>query len=78
MDRGAWRATVHGVAKSRTRLKRLSMCARRRYLSKGLKMTSSSAWMVVSLKSNDRCPWKSQKGKEHKESHGAEAMYRQR
>ena len=28
MDRGAWRATVHRVAKSRTRLKRLStaMC----------------------------------------------------
>ena len=24
MDRGAWRATVHGVAKSRTRLKKLS------------------------------------------------------
>ena len=24
MDRGAWRAAVHGVAKSRTRLKRLS------------------------------------------------------
>ena len=24
VDRGAWRATVHGVAKSRTRLKRLS------------------------------------------------------
>ena len=24
MDRGAWRATVHGVVKSRTRLKRLS------------------------------------------------------
>ena len=24
MDRGAWRATVHGVAKSRTRLKQLS------------------------------------------------------
>ena len=24
MDRGAWRATVHGVAKSPTRLKRLS------------------------------------------------------
>ena len=24
MDRGAWRATVHGVAKSQTRLKRLS------------------------------------------------------
>ena len=27
MDRGAWRATVHGVAKSQTRLKRLSTCA---------------------------------------------------
>ena len=25
MDRGAWRATVHGVEKSQTRLKRLSM-----------------------------------------------------
>ena len=24
MDRGAWRAAVHGVTKSRTRLKRLS------------------------------------------------------
>ena len=24
MDRGAWRATVHGVTKSQTRLKRLS------------------------------------------------------
>ena len=24
MDRGAWQATVHGVAKSRTRLKQLS------------------------------------------------------
>ena len=27
MDRGAWWAAVHGVAKSRTRLKRLSMHA---------------------------------------------------
>ena len=25
MDRGVWRATVHGVAKSQTRLKQLSM-----------------------------------------------------
>ena len=25
MDRGVWRTTVHGVAKSQTRLKRLSM-----------------------------------------------------
>ena len=28
MDGGAWWATVHGVAQSRTRLKRLSMLAR--------------------------------------------------
>ena len=27
MDRGAWRATVHGVTKSQTRLKRLSVRA---------------------------------------------------
>ena len=26
MDRGAWGATVHGVAKNQTRLKRLSTC----------------------------------------------------
>ena len=26
MDRGAWRATVHGVAKSQTRLEQLSAC----------------------------------------------------
>ena len=26
MDRGDWRATVHGVTKSWTRLKRLSVC----------------------------------------------------
>ena len=28
MDKGAWRATVHGVTKSQTGLKRLSMHAR--------------------------------------------------
>ena len=28
MDRGAWRVTVHGAAKSQTRLKQLSMHAR--------------------------------------------------
>ena len=28
VDRGAWRATVHGVAQSHTRLERLSMHAR--------------------------------------------------
>ena len=27
MDRGAWRGTVHGVAKSWKRLKQLSTCA---------------------------------------------------
>jgi len=27
MDRGAWRATIHGVTKSQTRLKQLSMHA---------------------------------------------------
>ena len=29
MDRGAWQATVHGVAKSQTQLKRLRMHARK-------------------------------------------------
>ena len=29
MDRGAWQATVHGVSKRRTRLKRLSAHAHR-------------------------------------------------
>ena len=29
VDRGAWWATVHGVTKSQTRLKRLSMCTRK-------------------------------------------------
>ena len=31
MDRGAWWATVHGVAKSQTRLKQLSRHARDYY-----------------------------------------------
>ena len=26
MDRGAWRATVHGITKSQTQLKRISTC----------------------------------------------------
>ena len=29
MDREAWHASIHGVAKSRTRLKRLSSCSSR-------------------------------------------------
>ena len=31
MDRGAWRATIHKVTKSWTRLKRMSVHARRAY-----------------------------------------------
>ena len=51
MDRGAWRATVHRVAKSRTRLKRLSMQAHmiRLYLS-ALPVTlarSDLTWMLA-------------------------------
>ena len=34
MDGGAWRATVHGVAKSRTRLKQLSMYTRDKSISR--------------------------------------------
>ena len=30
MDRGAWRATAYGVAKSQTQLKRLSTCTEKR------------------------------------------------
>ena len=30
VDRGAWRATGHGFAKSRTHLKRLRMCLKER------------------------------------------------
>ena len=37
MDRGAWRAVVHGVAKSRTRLKQLST-----YLGRGFHGGSDS------------------------------------
>ena len=35
MDRGAWRATVHGVAKSQTQLKRLSTTAQAQWESYG-------------------------------------------
>ena len=35
MDRGAWWATVHGVAKSWTQLKQLSRHAKRKYLLRG-------------------------------------------
>ena len=32
MERGAWQATVHGVAKSRTRLKRLNTHTRKKLM----------------------------------------------
>ena len=31
MDREAWRAAIHGVTKSQTRLKQLSTCAHKRH-----------------------------------------------
>ena len=39
MDRGAWQATVHGVAESQTRLKRLSThtCMHTQYFTHNLK-----------------------------------------
>ena len=42
MDRGAWWATVHGVAKSRTRLKQLSSNSS----SKSYDFSSSHVWML--------------------------------
>ena len=41
MDKGAWRATIHGVAKSRTLLKGLSMHALRFF--QGIMMKHGSA-----------------------------------
>ena len=38
MGRGAWRATIHSVAKSRTRLRRLSM-HRCKLLERGIRIT---------------------------------------
>ena len=46
MDRGAWWATVHGVSKSRTRLKRLSTHARTRVAAHSvLFLFFKSLWM---------------------------------
>ena len=45
MDRGAWRARVHGVAKSQTRLKRLSMS-----------MHASSTTMDLTVNKNLKIP----------------------
>ena len=52
MDRGAWRATVHGVAKSRTRLKWLSMHACTQQLKD---MAFSSTVKVQGAATRTRC-----------------------
>ena len=44
MDRGAWQATVHGVAKSRTRLKQLSMHEESLWWSKRRKSSAPLCW----------------------------------
>ena len=44
MDSGAWRATVHGVAKSRTRLKQLSA-------------VSGQPWALALILGPHPCPW---------------------
>ena len=52
MDRGAWQATVHSVAKSRTQLKRLSLHACMLYIyiySTGKKSESevTQSWLTL-------------------------------
>ena len=47
MDRGAWWARVHGVAKSRTSLKRLSMHARRKEVLKLISLLICGAWLLL-------------------------------
>ena len=52
MDRGAWWATVHGVAKSRTRLERPSTHAPvclSFHLFKGICVVSSFRWLQIKL-----------------------------
>ena len=44
VDRGAWRATVHGVAKSWTRLKQLSA-------------VSGLPWALALISGSYPCPW---------------------
>ena len=48
MGRGAWRATVHGVAKSQTRLKRLSMqCHGRTHSVRFFAHPQQMSWLYV-------------------------------
>ena len=49
MDRGAWRATVHRVAKSRTRLKRLSMHTRHVCLQTGFCILLTCTHLPLSM-----------------------------
>ena len=44
MDRGAWRATVHGVTKSRARLSDWRLCSYRRAVQWGTGYVSPGAW----------------------------------
>ena len=61
MDRGAWRATVHGVAKSPIKLNRLSMHAlaffglgRRKYVEESSPKTEVSKLLRMICTENDR------------------------
>ena len=44
MDRGAWRATVHGVTKSQTRLQWLSLCLNGVFC---VQIGVSSFWLLI-------------------------------
>ena len=49
MDRGAWWAAVHGVTKSRTRLKRLSMSVMNGLLSSVKQAVKLTSWGGVGV-----------------------------
>ena len=65
MDRGAWWAVVHGVTKSRTRLKRLSSSSSNtKYLSHSVKLTDTPSVVQISqifctllFCTTLSCPW---------------------
>ena len=60
MDRGAWRATVHSISKSRTRLKQLSTHALRlqRETESGSRLVASDSSQPYELQpSRLLCPW---------------------
>ena len=47
MDRGAWRTTVHGIAKSWTQLKQLSMYAKQPCMSPGGPVEDNTAFAAT-------------------------------